>query len=128
MKCIEDEHSLYLHSILKRKVKVDDMRVLNIKEKDKTNVHKQYLKLTKKYHPDKCKDVHSNELFVLITNSFNKINRKEISLEQIMRNFVGENFDYNLFLKVLTMPKELSFSDKLRLTYTIYKFFINKNE
>ncbi len=126
MKCIDDEHSLYLHSILEKTVKLDDMKVLNIT--DKKNVHRQYLKLSKKYHPDKCKDVHSNELFVLITNSFNRINHPEINLEEIIRNIVSENFDFNLFLKVITRPRELTFNDKLTLTYTIYKFFINKNE
>lgn len=141
MTCLNDDHSRYLHSILEQKTKPNHLKVLDVVDESVDSIRKQYLKLSRIYHPDKCNDVHSNDLFLLISNSFNILTNgegaadRELNLQESLSMFVKviignkcEETECNIIVKAFLRPKELSLSDKLSLTCTIYKLFINKNE
>jgi hypothetical protein len=148
--CLDDAHSRYLHTVLEKKIQPDDMKILGIKEVE--CARRQYLKLSRIYHPDKCTDVHANELFLLVSNSFNKLTSgctrgggsttasSELTLKESLLLFikivVGEyggrqitDADCEMLAKMVLSPEDLTWNDKLSLTCTIYKLFvINKNE
>lgn len=138
MTCLDDNHSRYLHSVLEQKIKPNHLKILNVTDDD--NIRKQYLKLSRIYHPDKCVDVHANELFLLVSNSFNILTtgepgNKVLNLEESLSMFVNviighrcKEDERHIIVKAFLRPKELSVVDKLSLTCTIYKLFINKNE
>lgn len=136
--CLETSHASYLHTILNNNDNIDHYRVLELEE-DKDNkekVRRQYLKLSRIYHPDKCTDPHSKELFLLISNSFQSLTDCESSgvltfeesLELLLKNFGADKYcEPKLFVKTLMEPQKLSFGEKISLTHAIYKLFINKN-
>ena len=135
----------------------DDMKILGIKEVDECTpslVRRQYLKLSRIYHPDKCiDDSHANELFLLVSNSFNKLasgttsrgtrdttSSSELTLKESLLLFikvvVGEYFsggvgesaisdsECDMLAKMVLSPEDLTWNDKLSLTCTIYKLFV----
>lgn len=153
--CLDDEHSRYLHLVLDGAVQPDDMKILGIREVDECTpslVRRQYLKLSRIYHPDKCIDGHANELFLLVSNSFNKLasgtttsrgtrgttSSSELTLKESLLLFikvvVGEyceesaisDAECDMLAKMVLSPEDLTWNDKLSLTCTIYKLFINK--
>lgn len=154
MSCLEDEHSRYLHRVLSGTVQADALKILCIKEGGCTPslARKQYLKLSRVYHPDKCTDAHANELFLVVSNSFNKLasgttlgsapQSSELTLKESLLLFikvvVGEycggkssisDAECDMLVKMVLSPEDLTLGDKLSLTCTIYKLFIsNKNE
>lgn len=156
MSCLEDEHSRYLHQVLSGTVQADALKILIIKKVEYTPslARKQYLKLSRVYHPDKCTDAHANELFLLVSNSFNKLASgttqgtcdtsasSELTLKESLLLFikvvVGEycggkssisDAECDMLVKMVLSPEDLTLGDKLSLTCTIYKLFIiNKNE
>lgn len=143
--CLDDEHSRYLHQVLSGAVQPDDMKILGIKEGKHSR--RQYLKLSRIYHPDKCRDGHANELFLLVSNSFNKLasggtrganhTTSELTLKESLLMFIKvvvvrssvSDAECEMLAKMVLSPEDLTWNDKLSLTCTIYKLFvINKNE
>ena len=154
--CLDDAHSSYLHLVLEKKMQTpDDMKILDIREVDECTLslaRRQYLKLSRIYHPDKCTDSHANELFLLVSNSFNKLTSgctrgggdtttttsSELTLKESLLLFikvvVGEyceesaisDAECDMLAKMVLSPEDLTWNDKLSLTCTIYKLFINK--
>lgn len=154
--CLDDAHSSYLHLVLEKKMLPDDMKILDIRDGDECTpslIRRQYLKLSRIYHPDKCIDGHANELFLLVSNSFNKLasgttttsrgtrdttSSSELTLKESLLLFikvvVGEyceesaisDAECDMLAKMVLSPEDLTWNDKLSLTCTIYKLFINK--
>lgn len=134
MNCLDD----HLHKfILNNNTNINHYKVLNVdKNSSLEDIRKSYLKLSKMYHPDKCKDIHATELFKLISSSYLTLtseNKNEINIEMTIekaldlffQNIINDT-NSNLYTKMILKPKELSLGETITIGYSFYKLFINK--
>jgi hypothetical protein len=134
MNCLDD----HLHKfILNNNTNINHYIVLDVdKNSSLEEIRKSYLKLSKMYHPDKCKDIHATELFKLISNSYlvlvsqnqNDIDTEmtiEKALDLFFQNIINDT-NTNLYTKMILKPKELSLDETITIGYSFYKLFINK--
>lgn len=142
MTCIQDDlHRFLDHTKI---VYIDNYKILGVSQQsDIEEIRKAYLKLSKIYHPDKCKDPHATELFKLISNSYKKLTNEssdsssgsgssnnDISLEEALDLFlklvIVDKIHIDLYTKLFLHPKEISFAEGVTLGYSFYKMIVYK--
>lgn len=122
MTCIRDNIHMYLY-----KKKPNFYNILNVNSSSsKEEIRHSYLRLSKIYHPDKCKDVHANELFNLITLAYNQLYNKNnnYTTNELVHSFLKDVVDkeyINLYSKMVLTPDNLSLKDIIVLGYSFYK-------
>jgi len=120
MTCIRDNIHIYLYK------KPNFYKILNVKSSSsKEEIRHSYLRLSKIYHPDKCKDVHANELFNLITLAYNQLyNKNNDTTNELVYSFLKDVVDkeyIDLYTKMVLTPDNLSIKDIITLGYSFYK-------
>ena len=126
MTCLQD----HLHYYLQNNIEKNHYKILNIPKNSTNNdIRKAYIKLSHLYHPDKCLDLHSKELFQLISTSYISLtetkNEKIITLEDSLQLFytIFDKQDYKLYIKLICDPKELTIKETMTIGYSFYKLF-----
>jgi len=131
MKCINDS----LHQFINTSSK-DYYKILNVtKTSSDDEIRKAYLKLSRLYHPDKCKDKHANELFKLISeaymvlsSSYQSCTDEEINIDDafdlLLKTIDIDKQTAKLYTKMILQPKDLSFNEAVTIGYSFYKLFV----
>lgn len=110
--CINDHLHTYLY-INHDLSLVDDLKILQIPFwASRHDLDKAYRNLSRKYHPDKCQDVHANQLFQLIKNSYERV-LKFKNVQQV-------------YQKGMTEPTSLSIKEMYIIATSLYKLFSNE--
>lgn len=124
MTCIKDNIHKYLYS-----KKPNYYTILNLNQvptPSHEDIRRAYLKLSKIYHPDKCKDVHANELFNLITTAYQTLINNvdtfddKLLVHTFLKNIIDDKYT-DLYTKMLLKPDELNLMDIITLGYSFYK-------
>ncbi len=113
--CIQDN----LHNYLNTKY-IDSYKILNVTPlSSKEEIKKSYIRLSRIYHPDKCKDVHANELFKLIHKAYKELENGDNLLQPLLQHIDKQYV--NVYVKMLSNPNELTIKDVITLGYSFYK-------
>lgn len=120
MTCINDNIHQYLYK------KPNYYNILNVNStSSKEEIRQSYLRLSKLYHPDKCKDVHANELFNLISIAYKNLSIKDnFNTKTLVHSFLQDVVDkeyIDLYTKMILTPDDLSIKDIITLGYSFYK-------
>lgn len=117
--CVYDNIHQYLNK------KPNYYTILNVKStSSKEEIRQSYLRLSKIYHPDKCKDIHANELFNLIGKAYKNLSTTLSTPTELVHSFLQDVIDkeyIDLYTKMILTPDNLSLKDIVTLGYSFYK-------
>jgi hypothetical protein len=124
--CVHDNIHQYLYN------KPNYYHILNINStSSKGEIRQSYLRLSKIYHPDKCKDVHAKELFNLIGEAyknlsttspgvFTDVDTPTTLVHSFLQDIVDKQY-IDLYTKMILTPDNLSIKDIITLGYSFWK-------
>jgi|CXWK01.1.fsa_nt_gi hypothetical protein len=120
--CVNDNIHQYLNK------KPNYYTILNVNStSSKEEIRQSYLRLSKIYHPDKCKDIHANELFNLIGKAYENLSitpQSTFTHTELVHSFLHDVIDkeyIDLYTKMILTPDNLSLKDIVTLGYSFYK-------